>query len=469
MFRTRSDRPLIAAALAMAAALVSAGAAQAQDALARYVVLGADGAATARVITTAPACPDIEINGVSRTMNLRAPAATLAQRPTASKPELSKPSAFPVAVCEAALGRGVRKVSVLGHGLPVLPARVSRIVVIGDTGCRMKAADHAYQACNDPKAYPFAQIAARAAAWKPDLVIHVGDYHYRENPCPDGVEGCAASPWGYGWDAWNADFFQPGAPLLAAAPLVLARGNHEECARAGQGWFRLLDPSPLSAARDCNDPANDVEANDSAPYAVPLGGREQLVVMDMNTAGYKALATDDPRAVQLRRDFDSLRALSAKAGQTMMVTHKPLLGFAAQSRDGEVKLLPGNGAMQSVLTADGQVAAPKGVDILLSGHVHLWQQVSFRTQHPTQFIAGFSGTQEETVPVPETLPDGATPAPGAIVSHFSSWTQGFGYMTLERVGARRWLARIWDVEGRQVNQCRIHGRQSVCAQKHIGA
>ena len=83
MFRTRSDRPPFAAALAMAAALVSAGAAQAQDALARYVVLGADGAATARVITTAPACPDIEINGVSRTMNLRAPAATFRTAATA--------------------------------------------------------------------------------------------------------------------------------------------------------------------------------------------------------------------------------------------------------------------------------------------------------------------------------------------------------------------------------------------------
>ena len=41
---------------------------------------------------------------------------------------------------------------------------------------------------------------------QPDLVIHVGDYHYRESPCADGNEGCAGSPWGYGFDAWQADF-----------------------------------------------------------------------------------------------------------------------------------------------------------------------------------------------------------------------------------------------------------------------
>ncbi|MDW4746763.1 metallophosphoesterase, partial [Escherichia coli] len=84
--------------------------------------------------------------------------------------------------------------------------------------------------------------------------LHVGDYHYRENACPPDVAGCQGSPWGYGWDTWQADLFQPAAPLMAAAPWVLVRGNHEECARAGQGWFRFLDPRPYSAARSCDNP-----------------------------------------------------------------------------------------------------------------------------------------------------------------------------------------------------------------------
>ncbi len=121
-----------------------------------------------------------------------------------------------------------------GRPLPLARRRIDRIVVIRDTGYRLKAADNACQACRDPAAFAFAKVAAQAGAWKPDMVIHVGDYHYRENPCPADKQAlCGGSLWGYGWDVWNADFFGPGAPLLTTAPLVLARCNHENCNRAG--------------------------------------------------------------------------------------------------------------------------------------------------------------------------------------------------------------------------------------------
>ncbi len=193
---------------------------------AAYVVLGAGGTPQARLVVAADACPSITIDGRARPMHVRARAATLPLRPTASTPETSKPSVFPLLTCEAAVPRGARRAAVQGRPLPLPPRRIDRIVVIGDTGCRIKASDAAFQACNDPARYPFAAVAARAAAWKPDLVLHVGDYLYRENPCPADQPGCAGSPWGYGWDAWRADFFAPAAPLLAAAPWVVVRGNH---------------------------------------------------------------------------------------------------------------------------------------------------------------------------------------------------------------------------------------------------
>ena len=115
--------------------------------------------------------------------------------------------------------------------------------MLGDTGCRIKGAT--LQACNDPAQWPFPQVAAAAASLKPDLVIHVGDYLYRESACPPGNQGCAGSPWGDNWTTWQADFFTPAQPLLAAAPIVLARGNHEDCKRAGPGWLRLQGPPPL--------------------------------------------------------------------------------------------------------------------------------------------------------------------------------------------------------------------------------
>ena len=44
------------------------------------------------------------------------------------------------------------------------------------------------------------------------------------------------------WDVWKEDFFKPGDALLAAAPWIMDRGNHEECERGGKGWARVLDP-----------------------------------------------------------------------------------------------------------------------------------------------------------------------------------------------------------------------------------
>ena len=51
---------------------------------------------------------------------------------------------------------------------------------------------------------------------------------------PAGKADCADAVWGYGEASWRADFLAPASPLLAAAPWVMVRGNHDECAR-GRG------------------------------------------------------------------------------------------------------------------------------------------------------------------------------------------------------------------------------------------
>jgi hypothetical protein len=104
--------------------------------------------------------------------------------------------------------------------------------------------------------------------------------------------------------------------------------------------------------------------------------------------------------------------------------------------------------------------------MLLSGHVHLWQQVSFASDHPTQFVTGFSGTAEDIVPLP-AAPPRQPPAPGAVVEHMSSWIDGFGFMTMERTGADRWQVVVWDRDGRERNSCRVQGRKSVCEQAQV--
>jgi len=450
-------------ALALAA-LAIAGPATAEPYLRTFMLMGPDGARLARAITSQARCPRIVIDGRSSAMHVRAPIETAAQRPTISDPADSKPSVFALTSCEATAPADARSVRIGRNRLPLPPATVRRIAVIGDTGCRLKKTEGAVQACNDPKAYPFARIAAAVARWKPDLVVHVGDYLYRETACPKDDSRCAGSPWGYGSDAWRADFLDPAAPMLAAAPLALARGNHESCDRAGQGWRRFLDAHPLSPSVSCDKAADDDAGDFSAPFAVPLGQGAQLILFDSSDTTSAAIAASDVRAARYRDDYAAIAALAAKAPHNILVDHHPLLGFAAKaSKSGEVRLLPGNGGLQSVFGPLSPTFTPPNVDFLLAGHIHLWEMVNFSSHHPAQFIAGFSGTQEDIVPLPPAPPPGASPAPGAVVEAMSSWIAGFGFMTMERRGADRWRVDVRDREGQVRNTCEIVGSKAKCA------
>jgi hypothetical protein len=421
-----------------------------------FVLLGDGGSREVRVATGADSCPALTVGGRTVPMHERAPPATLPGRPGPAG-EVA-PAAFP-RVCEATLPAAARAASLHGHRLPLGARFVRRIAVIGDTGCRLKAARAGadeFQACNDPAQFPFARIAASAARWQPDLVVHVGDYHYRESPCPAGNIGCAGSPWGYGWHAWDADLFTPAAPLFAAAPWLAVRGNHENCARAGSGWQRLLGPGPRTSERSCDDPANDRAGDADPAVSVPLGGGARIVNLDLANAPNDALPPGDWRLAQIQAAGARLGADAARGGYTIMATHRPPLAFAADAH----ALYPGNGAIQQ-----GFGSFPRGVGLVLSGHVHVWEQLSFATTHPSQFVIGLSGTAEDLAPLPDTLTADQTPMPGAVVDRFDHWVGRFGWMSLTRVGrsANRWTAELRDVDGRVIKRCRIAGRRSACS------
>jgi hypothetical protein len=428
---------------------------------AAYVVLGEGGAPVARVLTTSASCPPIAFDGRSVPMAVRVPLSPIAQR--AARKDQLVPRSSPVLTCEAPVPAGTGHASVAGQALPLPKQQLQRIVVIGDTGCRLNKNE--IQDCNDPADYPFATIAAAAARFRPDLVLHLGDYHYREDPCPAGRAGCANSPFGYTWDAWNADFFAPARALLQAAPWVLARGNHESCSRAGQGYWRFIDPRPLAPRRDCDDPANDALGDYSEPYAVPLGEGAQMIVFDSSNTSWKGLKEGDPRLAIYGADYRKIAALARGASYNIAVDHHPLFAFGAlqDKKTGAISVFGGDAGLLQSFGAQDPGFLPQSVSMLLSGHVHLWEQVSFSSKHPTQFVSGFSGTAEDIVPLPEKARPGVTPAPGAVVEAMSSWIDGFGFMTMERTGLDAWLVKVWDRDGRERNSCKVKGSKSVCA------
>ena len=435
---------------------------------ATWVVLGEDGKTLARAITLDGQCPIIRQDGISQRMQIRAAASTEVQRPTVSKPEDSKASVFAVLTCEQILDHSVKSADIEGVTL-VLPKRApQRIVVIGDTGCRLQKKDAYFQGCNDANLWGFPEIAKIAASFKPDLVIHVGDYHYRENACPNGDPRCAGSAWGYGWDTWQADFFLPAAPLLAAAPWVMVRGNHESCSRAGQGWWRFMDPRPLLGARDCNRESDDVNGDYSAPYSVSLGrintGTElaQLIVFDSSKVPYKALPKSDLAYQVYLQQMQQVNQLAAQADLSFFVNHHPILGFGADpQRDGSMKLFGGNAALQDVMQSlNANRLFPTKVQATISGHVHLFEAITFETDHPTQFVSGNGGSSISLL-LPEPLPVGATPFSGAQVAHFDN-TDEVGLMTMERLD-NAWKIEAWNQHRKRITVCVMQGGKTTCS------
>jgi hypothetical protein len=401
---------------ALLASLLAVGC-SARAAPVAWVQMTAAGAEV-RMVTSAPVCPTIRVDGAARATLQRA----------------GPVEAFPNRVCEAPLRAGDRRIMVEGVTLRAPNPRPERLVILGDSGCRLKGG--AAQDCRDPSGWPFPRIAALAAARKPDLVIHVGDYYYREAPCPPGDAGCAGSPYGDRWATWKAELFDPAAPLLAAAPWVFARGNHEDCKRGGGGWFRQLDAS--AAVKTC--PA------DSDTFAVDLGGPTLFVVDSSDTEDF--LTSDD----NVARFAARLGAVGSRPGGSWIVTHRP---FWNSSRLGD---LVADGLVNATERAAAKARGLAGVGLILSGHVHNFTSVSFGAARPPQLVVGTGGDTLDMDDAPPAA-SGRASVGGLTADIF---TMGrFGYFVFDRRG-ENWIGNFYDARDRVAAACVLRGRALVC-------
>ncbi|MBV9553459.1 MAG: metallophosphoesterase [Alphaproteobacteria bacterium] len=411
-------RVLFAAVAALLPAM--AGAAPAEQALAGpWVELGADNQLSVRVVVSSgvTACPAVVADGSS---------VQATQRGAAD-------GDFPVTTCAASAPAATKNLTVGGVAVAVLPATVNRIAVIGDTGCRIDGP--ALQECNDTEKWPFPTIAKDAAGHRPDLVIHVGDYYYRETACLAGNKGCAGSPHGDNWAAWQADLFAPAAPLLAAAPWIVVRGNHEDCRRGGKGWMRFLDPRPQYG--DCDDP--------SPPYRLHLGGLDLMMFDSAVADDFKA---DPAKVAVFAAQFAKL--LANAPAHSWLLTHRPVWALAQGALAGKTV----NQTEQAAIK--GHV--PPGMDMVLSGHLHDFTSYEFGPARPSQLIVGVGG---------DTMLDLAdVPPAGAEIDGLKT-TKGFaleqfGFFIMERNGDG-WNGTLYAVDDKTVlARCAIMGRALDC-------
>jgi hypothetical protein len=323
-----------------------------------------------------------------------------------------------------------------------------------------------FQDCNDPdnadptKGWPFARMAELIAAADKDLIVHVGDYHYREYPCPTGNGKCSGAATGDTWESWKQDWFDPAKPMLNQVPWVLIRGNHENCARAGEGWFLFM-------GHGADDQATQACAVYTDGYTVPIGTDLEFAVMDsaqrnkpvITAAGCEAWATDTTAL---------LDSAPADGRVRWALTHQPIYTWWASGDTTSTAADPcSTGAFTPAKFARGYArdraaGAAGGVTfpVVLSGDVHTWQWTKPKDSGlPVQITAGHGATELETLDywTPLTAWPVGTHTDRAPYAAGGWWSMEvrFGYALMSRVGtgATEWRVDMIDVNATLQQVC----------------
>ena len=372
-----------------------------------WVELGESGKVIARQVIpgATTACPGIVINGV------RNPPTKLQPR-TLAKPNPN----FPVLVCEVVIPQGATSASIGDVSLALPTGTPKNIAIIGDTGCKGDASGKgsklavdtddddedqksSVQTCT-PAGWPFKQVAGSAAKTKPDLVIHAGDYVYVKTD---------------NWTNWYYQFFKPARKLLAAAPWIFVRGNHEICSQRGAGYFLLLDPRASTACPGDN----------TAPYGVTLR-KSNFIVLNSSGATCDFPPGSPEKSCKPSEQADQIKMLTSQlksshslipsGASAMLLTHRPVWGAktskssdptpkgfcpASTKSDSSKRLLL---SLNSSLAGAWTQAKPSWITMAISGHTHLFEVMTYTGGPLPQVVVGDSGV-ELSRKVPKSLSD----------------------------------------------------------------
>ncbi len=431
------------------------------------------------------------------------------------------PHNFPVIVCEAEIGFD-QNLELLLAGtpleLPTVRRDPERILVFGDTGCkRYQPGSNTGCAAGTP-AEPFASLATAAAQGPaPDLLLHVGDYNYRgtgnhvlftveengrarQQPewpydaghgSEEGAEcnqGQGVEFWSHNapnsnypdtWEDWRDDFFAPAEELLPLAPWVFARGNHELCSYSGPGWFYFLDPSSNlgEGQLQCPEPSPGDALIDnvvlSRSYAVDLGSLQILVLDSANACDFFTNPTFEAR---YERQVGELAELAAAEGTAWLLSHRPFWSIAEYHPNKSTGCTPENRwacmnqTLQAALDRAPGGSLPASVELLLAGHVHRFQSVTFpQIDRPPVVVVGNGGVALDDSPPHgqvEVSVDGDpahTLTTGAEVTLAGKSVPAFGYLDVS-YSADGWSGEIQTLAGTPIAVCgsEQQARGSVC-------
>jgi hypothetical protein len=522
----------------LAVGLVAAmtGAAHADNVIARWIQLGPGSSAAAlaagqygdqplsttptilaRAVTSGGACPALIVDGaVTIAMNQRFVGSQLTNTPgtatftnanSGGYPQYfvsstaTAPANFPDGTaeattawgeCEAVIPAGHTTATIGGVALKLPIANPQRILIIADTGCRMSKASQ--QNCHSPSGFPFGELANYEALFKPDLIIHAGDWFYRDTNCVVPASGNTPAyeftpgcnnptnanyqTWGDTFDSWNADVFYPGKTLLAAAPWAMTRGNHESCGRGARGWFAFLDPRPFNVNQvTCAGGVGATAVTTAAVYTgdftpsylVPAG-QVGLVIHDSSYANDSAVDANMAK----NYDYDLTAAIKSLPTNSanFFVTHKPTYGLVSGAPNAggdftEQFTFSGNATPNSAF-AGGVV--PYSVSMFVSGHIHQFEYVNFNdyTHFAPQLVVGVGGTNLDPTANPNgtsltyayksqpfTIHESSTTATTTTAGVQAAYSQAeFGFAVLD-VTPTGYIANVYNINATKAGRCVI--------------
>ena len=380
--------------------------------------------------------------------NASCPTITLDNNPSATMTARTIPSNYTgfvnaITVCEFSFTFPVSQITIDNAGtplsLPGINGQSDNILVLGDTGCRLKGSSLQWCAGGSITRgmWGFPQISTSASSQsQPDFILHVGDYNYRENV---SATGTACDPFdqqrgwvhcGDNWPTWQDDFFAPsslvnnqGNNLLTRAPWLFVRGNHEDCNRAGQGYYLFFYSGQAPSNCDSNNQTN------ISPYRVALTNLD-IYVADTS-------AEDSSYAQQ---SFSKINHnLTGSTKNVWLTTHLPMEDLGSAFANSGL-------AQQTVL---------KWIHV---GHVHLFQHNSATSMMQAETISGGGGTKLDSCGSGLPICSGGivtTPTDqGCCYGKVSSHDAGqYSYSTVKANSNNNgWVATLHDINGTALYQ-----------------
>lgn len=266
-------------------------------------------------------------------------------------------------------------------------SEIWQISVVGDTGCRVRGKE--IQNCLSQTEWPLHKIMQEVANDKPQIIIHIGDFHYRvsckESPLCEDLN----STLGYGFDSWVADWFNPNY-VTQNIPSILLRGNHENCQRGWEIWEKYLAPysnsvCPKQDQTSITDLGDIIMINYDSSWI-----SDEPLNQGNSTKDQLEITQELNKILQRLKVIDPL-----KQKKIFFLTHKPPYGVVPYKDDKIKDHIIWSWVSPRFTQAIESTDLNQWVTVYLSGHIHNAQVI--KGQHPLQIVVGHSGSKLDEV------------------------------------------------------------------------